>query len=91
MTDDIPEAWNPIINAFISATEYAVEFNNVPQVDNMDFIVHRGLLKPLFDGGNSMIDAFAIFAREMSSHICAECGDPATRIQFSSPRCNNCT
>lgn len=90
VSDEVPSAWDHIIDSFVTTTEYAVEFNNAVPIDNVEFRVKRGLLSVTYTGGDKTTDAFAIFAREISSGVCAECALPSTRLVFGSPRCDNC-
>ncbi len=90
ISDDVPEHWNSIIDTFITAVEYSTAFNRMPEVENLEFSVNRGLLAVRYSGGDEVTDGFALFAREMSGTICGECGDPSTRKVFGSPRCSVC-
>lgn len=90
ISEDVPESWFNIIDTFCTVVEYDVEFNKGVPIDNVRFDLHRGLLRVIYEGGNKLTDAFALFAREMSGGICNNCGLPSTRIVFGSPKCESC-
>ena len=89
-SDDVPPAWDHIVDTFITMVEYAVEFNNGVPIDNLSVDVKHGLLAITYSGGDKVTDAFALFAKEMSAAICSECSLPSTRRIFESPKCDNC-
>lgn len=88
---DVPESWDSIITAFITMTEYAMEFHQTPEVYNLSFSLKRGLLDIRYHGGDKRIDHYAELAKELSSLTCACCTEKATRYAFNSPRCDLCT
>jgi hypothetical protein len=90
VSDEVPEAWNHIISTFLTLVTHDVEFNKGIPVDNLQFKVKRGALAVTYTGGNKITDAFAFFAKEMSSRICMDCGLPSTKSVFESPKCDNC-
>lgn len=90
ISEDVPAAWDHIIDTFITAVEYDVEFNNGIPIDNLSISVRHGLLFITYSGGDKITDAFAFFAKEMSGSICTECALPATRVVFKSPKCDDC-
>lgn len=90
ISDEVPEAWNHIIDTFMTMVQWNCEFNNGPEIENVAFTMKRGLLHITYAGGDSSTDLMAHFSREMSSNVCAECGVPATRHVFGSPRCDEC-
>lgn len=90
VSEEVPTAWNDIIETFLTMAEYSIEFHKSPEVYEVEFLVRRGLLYVNFKGGDHRIDSYALFAKEMSAKICAECGLSATRRVFLSPRCEEC-
>lgn len=91
VSKEVPTSWEPIISAFVTMSEYDVEFNRgIPVQGEVQFDVHHGLLQITYAGGSKITDAFAMFAREMSAAICCDCGQPASRKVFESPKCDNC-
>lgn len=90
VSDDTPESWMGIIDSFMVAVDHDVEFNKGVPIDNISCFVKHGQLMINYSGGNKITDAFASFAREMSSHTCTECGKPATRLIFKFPICDEC-
>ena len=90
VSEEVPPSWDHIISAFITMAEYDVEFNQGVPIENVEFRVKRGLLAIIYSGGSRITDAFAAFAKEMSSAICSECALPSTRTIFGSPKCDNC-
>lgn len=90
ISDVVPSSWDSILESFMTMAEYDVEFHKGIPIDNLAFDVKRGLLQITYSGGSKITDAFAMFAREMSGKICAECGAPSSRAVFESPRCDNC-
>lgn len=91
INEEVPEDWFPIIDTFITMSEYATEYFGSPEIYEIEAIEQRGLLRILYKGGDQRIDDYAAFAREISSQVCSSCGDRATRKFFNSPRCENCT
>lgn len=90
ISDDVPEAWINIIDTFITVAEYSAEFNGGEPIDNLRAKVRYGKLYITYSGGDRVTDAFAFFAKEMSSATCSECGMPSKRLVFGSPKCNDC-
>lgn len=90
VSEEVPAAWDHIISAFITMSEYDVEFNNGTPIDNVDCRVRHGLLAITYSGGDRITDAFARFAKEMSAGICTDCAAPSTRTIFESPKCDDC-
>jgi hypothetical protein len=90
ISEEVPEVWDNIVSAFITMVEYDVEFNKGVPIEKLEFRVKRGLLAVTYNGGSKITDAFAMFAKEMSSGICGECGLPATRAVYQNPRCDQC-
>lgn len=88
--EDVPSAWDHIVAAFITMAEYDVEFNNGIPIDNLEFSLKRGHLAVTYSGGSKITDAFAMFAKEMSAGICADCALPSTRAVFGLPKCDDC-
>lgn len=88
--EEVPSAWDHIIDTFITMVEYDIEFNNGVPVENLEFRIRRGKLAITYGGGNRTTDAFSMFAREMSAAICTECALPSTRSIFESPKCDDC-
>lgn len=89
-SDDVPEVWDSIIQSFVTVVEHDIEFNKGVPINNLQFAVKRGLLFITYEGGSKITDAFAAFAREISSTICYSCGSVADRIVFGSPKCEDC-
>jgi hypothetical protein len=90
ITDEVPEHWNDIIDAFATMSEWEVEFNKGTPIDCVEFRVSRGLLAITYEDGDTITDAHARFAREMSAKICYSCGAPATREVFQYRKCEEC-
>jgi len=90
ISEEVPSSWNSIIETFLTMSEYSIEFHQSPDVYDVNVFVRNGLLFIDYKGGDYRIDCYALFAKEMSSKICIECGDPATRRIFKSPKCDNC-
>jgi hypothetical protein len=90
ISDDVPQAWDHIVSAFISTVTHDVEFNNGVPIDEVEFRVRHGLLYITYRGGDRITDAFAAFAKQMSYQTCSGCGIPATRVLFGSPKCDDC-
>lgn len=90
VSEEVPSAWDHIISAFITAVTYDVEFNGGLPIDDLSIGVRHGLLFITYSGGSRITDAFAMFAKEMSSGICSECALPSTRRIFESPKCDDC-
>ena len=90
VSDDVPEYWIPIVDTFITVVEHDVEFNKGVPIDSVNCFIRHGQLMITYSGGSKITDAFAAFAAEMSSQICYECGQPATRFKFELPKCDSC-
>lgn len=90
ISEEVPQAWDHIISAFVTMAEYHAEFNNGVPIDNLECTVRHGLLAITYSGGDRITDAFALFAKEMSAGICSECALPSTRRVFESPKCDDC-
>lgn len=90
VSEEVPQAWDHIIAAFIAVAEYDVEFNKGIPIEDLQFTVKRGHLAVTYKGGSKITDAFAMFAKEMSAGICSECSLPSTRLVFGSPKCDDC-
>lgn len=90
IADEVPEHWEHLFDAFITMSEWEIEFNKGEKIDCVEAQVHKGLLAIYYSGGNAINDAYARILREVSSKICYSCGAPATRIVFQYPKCENC-
>jgi hypothetical protein len=90
ISEEVPAAWDHIINTFITMVEFDVEFNNGTPIVDMQCSLRYGLLAITYSGGDRITDAFAMFAKEMSVAICSECSLPSTRVVFESPKCDDC-
>ena len=90
VSEEVPQAWDHVISAFVTMVQYDIEFNDGEPIDDLEIRVKRGLLAITYSGGSRVTDAFAMFAREMSANICSDCGVPATRKIFESPKCDDC-
>ena len=88
--NEIPQAWDHIVSAFVTTVTHDVEFNRGVPIDEVEFSVRHGLLYITYLGGDRITDAFAAFAKQMSYQTCSGCGIPATRIVFESPKCDDC-
>jgi hypothetical protein len=85
--DDIPESWDFIIDIFLDLVRKST---NEPDIYDVNFRLHRGLLKCEYNGGSKVIDAYALMAREISSNICKECGQTTSERVFGVPLCSDC-
>jgi hypothetical protein len=90
VSEEVPSAWDHILSAFITVAKYDIEFNKGVPIEDLRFEVKHGLLLITYKGGSKITDAFAAFAKEISSATCSECALPSTRKIFESPKCDNC-
>lgn len=90
VSEEVPQAWDHIISAFVTTVTHDVQFNNGVPIDEVEFRVRHGLLYIAYGGGDRITDAFAAFAKEMSANTCSECSLPATIRLFGSPKCDDC-
>jgi hypothetical protein len=90
VSDEVPQAWDHIVSAFVTTVTHDIEFNGGVPIDDIHFSVRHGLLYIAYYGGDRITDAFAAFAKQMSYQTCSGCGIPATRIVFESPKCDDC-
>ena len=87
--DEVPEAWEHIIEAFITSVEYGMEFNRMPDVYNVEFNLRNNHLFISYCGGNHVTDGMAILAQNLSASTCATCGARSfTNIPL--PICSEC-
>lgn len=90
ITEEVPEGWIPIIEAFNYCVINDILKNGMPDVYNVVFSIKYGLLQVTYQGGNTATDNYAAFARSVSAKYCQECGSIATRDTFGVPKCNDC-
>jgi len=90
VSEEVPLAWDHIIDAFRAMVEYDVEFNNGTAIEDVQCSVRHGTLAIIYKGGSKTTDAFSMFAKEMSANICSGCSMPSTRRIFESPKCDDC-
>ena len=90
ISDEVPNGWNHIVSAFIASVEHSNNFGHTAKIEDLEFIRKRGYLQIGYKGGDTIIDGYALFARILSSETCTDCGVPATRQVFESPKCDNC-
>lgn len=90
VSDEVPNGWNHIISSFIQSAEHGQKFGHTPEIDEVEFLRKNGNLFINYQGGDEVVDAFALFARILASKTCTDCGLPSTRQVFDSPKCDNC-
>ena len=90
LVKEISDSWQPIIDSFMYCVAEDILRNGMPEVTNIEFTVHYGLLRILYTGGDSRTDAYANLARTVSGKYCYDCGIVATRHAFGVPKCNDC-
>lgn len=90
ISEDVPTSWDPIIESFLTMSEHSIEFQNSPEIYDINISVRHGLLYINYKGGDIRIDSFAHFAKELSAKFCTECGAVSTRTIFESPKCDDC-
>lgn len=88
--EDLPEAWQSIVESFSYCVAEDIMRNSMPEVTDVEYIIHYGLLKVLFKGGDIRTDSYATIARAMSGKFCFECSTIATRHVFGVPKCDEC-
>lgn len=88
--DDVPRAWDHIIQSFVAAVDYNVQFNKMVPIYDVEFKLIRGKLKVLYHGGDKVTDGMAHLVRIISSTVCFDCGVPSTRKAFGIPKCQIC-
>lgn len=88
--EDVPDSWLHIVDTFFTVATYNAEFNSGTPIDNVEVLTRNGKLHITYSGGDRVTDAFAFFAKEMSTQICLSCSLPATRNVFGSPKCDDC-
>lgn len=90
VNDEVPEGWNHIIESFLTVVDHDVRLSQGVPIDEVEFMVRHNALSIAYSGGNKTTDAYAMFAQIMSTNTCTDCGTPATRRIFESPKCDNC-
>lgn len=90
ISNDVPVGWNNIISAFMESVKHSNWYGHTNTIDKLEFGYKHGYLQVGYTGGDSIIDGYALFARIIATKTCTDCGLPATREVFHSPKCDNC-
>lgn len=88
--EDVPLAWNHLIETFLDlATELQEEYNE-PEIWDIKFFVKRGLLCIDFKGGSKVTDFCAHTLTKASGRMCSECSKATNSQVFGLALCDQC-
>lgn len=72
--DKIGEGWHPVMDTFADLVMWDMEYNSMPEVIITGVDEKQKSLRIYYNGGNKQTDAYASFAKALSSKICETCG-----------------